>query len=148
MSADELMVFEAVGGVGGARCALDVLCVVAASCVNSEVQTDAVCVLRRSWPGCVEMGDTANITDAQLLAFRNRFARLTIRRLTGGVPRQGMFQLNATRLGLFVRRSALVWVLIKLLARLRAVCHDVAWDFLFENVQSGPVEDIGTINEA
>jgi hypothetical protein len=145
-SEDELIVFEAFAGVGGARRALDVLGVTAAAYVNSKTSQEALRILKRKWPDGVELGDITKIADQQLRDLRSRVVRLRRGLLTGGFPCQGVSILNATRKGLGDARSALVWCLIELFARLKLIFFDVVWRFLFENAQSGPVDDVDVLS--
>ena len=48
--------------------------------------------------------------------------------------------------GLLDPRSALVWSLTKLLARLRRLLPEIVWDYLFENPDSRPKEDLDAIS--
>ena len=143
---EELILVGAFDGIAGLREAWDRLGLPAAHYVSLEIDPPARRVARDAWPDVDEWGDIAGVSDERILALRSAAPRATRGLVGGGFPCQGLSSLNASRKGLADPRSGLLHVLLDFVQRLRKLLPAIQWDFLYENVDSAPQNEIEEVS--
>ena len=141
-----LLVVGIFDGIGGLRRSLELLGIVPAVYIAIELDPAARRVVSAEWPDTHHIHDVDEVTDAELLSITARYPDLKHGLVAGGFPCQGMSRLNADRQGLEDPRSRLFWSMLHLIDRLEALYPKLDWCKAYENVDSGPVEDLHCVS--
>ena len=110
---DEVGLFAAFDGIGGARHAFELLNIELALYATSEIDEAANRVVERAWPDARMLGSIRDIDEKVLMDLRGSAPELRVLFFVGGFPCQGMSALNVHRMALQDERSSLVWELAR-----------------------------------
>ena len=135
----ELILISAYDGIGGARRALELLCLTPKVFISLEHDEDCAAVVKRAWEDVVHLSDVADLTEQRLreiLRDKDSRGTLTHGLLIGGPPCQGLSGINVNRKGMDDPRSQQIYVFAELAWMLQQKFPRIRWDFLMENVAS------------
>ena len=133
---DEVGLFAAFDGVGGARRAFELLNVELALYATSEIDVSANRVVERAWPDVRALGSIRDIDEKVLLDIRGGAPELKVLFFVAGFPCQNVSGLNAKAVGAGGKETILILEAERVYRLLVQVFKGVRVLRLYENVKS------------
>ena len=139
--ADGLCLVETFGGIGGMRRSLEILGVVPALYLHSEIDEAANRVVQCNYPDQVSLGDVTKITEMQIRDIIRQHPNITHVLHGGGPPCKQVSGLNPGGAGVHGDRSGLIDEMPRVRKLLRQAFPDCEHEDLCEMVTSLSRED-------